>query len=129
MKADQSEVNKQVFALLLLNRFVQPNPFASSAGSSDAALIAKQSASSLLSEQLNQLAGSLIKGVDVDVDMTSDQNYYTGQTVNQTEMNVNVSKKLFNERVNVRVGSNFQLEDVMPGQSTSNIAGDISVEY
>ena len=129
MKTDESEVNKQVFALLLLNRFVQPNPFASSAGSSDAALIAKQSASSLLSEQLNQLAGSLIKGVDVDVDMTSDQNYYTGQTVNQTEMNVNVSKKLFNERVNVRVGSNFQLEDVMPGQSTSNIAGDISVEY
>jgi TamB, inner membrane protein subunit of TAM complex len=129
IRTDESEVNKQVFALLLLNRFVEENPFASAGGGSDAGLIARQSVSRLLSDQLNQLAGSLIKGVDINFDMNSDQTYYTGQGQTQTELNVAVSKKLFNDRVSVKVGSNFQLESVLPGQSASNLAGDISVDY
>jgi len=60
MATDEAEVNKQVFALLLLGRFVNENPFESSTPGADAGLIARQSASKILSDQLNQLAGSLV---------------------------------------------------------------------
>ena len=91
--------------------------------------IARQSASKILSDQLNQLAGSLIKGVDITFDMNSEQDYSSGTTLNQTDLNVKVSKSLFNDRIRVSVGSDFQLEEVNPGQNTTNIAGDVSVDY
>jgi hypothetical protein len=129
MRTDEAEVNKQVFALLLLGRFIQENPFQTAVASTNASTIAKQSASKILSDQLNQMAGSLISGVDVSFDMNSGQDYSSGSTVNQTQLNVNVSKSLFSDRIRVTVGSGFQLEDVNPGQNTSNIAGDVSVDY
>jgi len=129
MRTDEAEVNKQVFALLLLGRFIQENPFQSSGAPTDAGTIAKQSASKLLSDQLNQLAGSLIKGVDVNFDMNSDQDYSSGTATNQTDLNVKVSKSLFDDRIRVTVGSDFQLEETNPGQDASNIAGDVSVDY
>ncbi len=129
IKADESEVNKQVLALLLLGRFVQDNLLASATPGASTVMLAKQSVSSLLTDQLNTLAGSLIKGVDFNFDLNSDNNYYSGGSVAQTELNVVASKKLFNDRVSVTVGSNFQLDNTLPGQSTTNIAGDVKVDY
>jgi hypothetical protein len=129
MRTDEAEINKQVFALLLLGRFIQQNPFQSAGAPTDAGTIARQSASKLLSDQLNQLAASLIKGVDVTFDMNSDQDYSSGTATNQTDLNVKVSKSLFDDRVRVTVGSDFQLEQTNPGQNASNIAGDVSVDY
>ncbi|HET7000394.1 MAG TPA: translocation/assembly module TamB domain-containing protein, partial [Puia sp.] len=129
MRTDEAEINKQVFALLLLGRFIQQNPFQSAGAPTDAGTIARQSASKLLSDQLNQLAGSLIKGVDVTFDMNADQDYSSGNPTNQTDLNVKVSKNLFNDRIRVTVGSDFQLQEVNPGQNATNIAGDVSVDY
>jgi translocation and assembly module TamB len=129
MRTDVAEVNKQVFALLLLGRFIQENPFQTAGAPTDAGSIARQSASKLLSDQLNQLAGSLVKGVDVNFDLNSDQDYSSGSATNQTDLNVKVSKNLFDDRIRVTVGSDFQLEQTNPGQNASNIAGDVSVDY
>jgi hypothetical protein len=129
IKTDQAEVNKQVFALLLLNRFVQENPFVSQTPTYDAQTIAMQSVSKILSDQVNQLAASLVKGVDLTVDLNSDKDYTSGAPINQTQLNVGVSKNLFTDRVRVTVGSNFQLGEVNPNQDVSNIAGDVDVDY
>ncbi len=129
MRTDEAEINKQVFALLLLGRFIQQNPFQSAGAPTDAGTIARQSASKLLSDQLNQLAGSLIKGVDVTFDMNADQDYSSGSATNQTDLNVKVSKSLFDDRIRVTVGSDFQLQETNPGQNATNIAGDVSVDY
>jgi hypothetical protein len=129
MRTDEAEVNKQVFALLLLGRFVQENPFQSAGEGTSASSIARQSASKLLSDQLNQLAGSLVKGVDVNFDLNSSQDYSYGSAQNQTDLNVQVSKNIFNDRVRVGVGSDFQLEQTNPGQNASNIAGNVNVDY
>ena len=123
MRTDEAEINKQVFALLLLGRFVQENPFQTSSGGTDAGSIARQSASKLLSDQLNQLAGSLIKGVDINFDMNSGQDYSSGTATNQTDLNVKVSKSLFDDRIRVTVGSDFQLEQTNPGQNTNICRG------
>jgi hypothetical protein len=48
---------------------------------------------------------------------------------NQTQLNVAVSKSLFNDRIRVSVGSNFELEQVNPNQDASTIAGDLNLDY
>jgi hypothetical protein len=129
MRTDEAEINKQVLPSLLLGRFVQENPFQSSGGATNAESIARQSASKILSDQLNQLAGSLVKGVDINFDLNSGEDYSSGSATSQTELNVKVSKNLFEDRVRVSVGSDFQLEQTNPGQNTTNLAGDVSVDY
>ncbi|MBS1747720.1 MAG: translocation/assembly module TamB domain-containing protein [Bacteroidetes bacterium] len=129
LSVDESELNKQVFALLLLGRFVQENPFASSAGTSAEDQI-RASASRILTDQLNQLAGNLIKGVDINFDLSSGTDYSSGTAAEKTDLNVTVSKKLLNDRLRVNVGSNFQVEGPSnTNQNAINPAGDVSMDY
>lgn len=132
VRADESELNKQVFALLLLNRFVQEDPFASSGGSTNLTTLGLQSASRILSDQLNQLAGSLIKGVDINFDVNSEQDYSTGVQQTRTDVNVGVSKKLFNDRLVVNVGTDVGLQGAANSVTqvqNSSISGNFSVDY
>jgi translocation and assembly module TamB len=129
LRQEPSEMNKQVFALLLLNRFITENPLESSTGLS-AETLARQSASRLLTEQLNQLAAGLIHGVDINFDLTSMDDYSTGTKQTRTDLNVGLSKRLLNDRLTVSVGSNFELEGQQnTNRSSSNLAGNISIGY
>jgi hypothetical protein len=129
LRTEESEMNKQVFALLLLGRFVGENPFQSDAGLSAEAM-ARQSVSKILSQQLNNLASGLIKGVDLDFGLESSEDYSTGNKNTRTDLNVNISKKLLNDRLKVTVGSNFGLEgEARQNENTTNIAGDVTVDY
>jgi translocation and assembly module TamB len=130
LRQEPSELNKQVFSLLLLNRFVGENPFESSAGGLTAESFARQSASKLLTEQLNKLAGELVQGVDLNFDVASFDDYSTGTAQTRTDLNVGLSKRLLNDRLTVSVGSNFELEGAQnTNRSTSNIAGNVAVDY
>ncbi|MEP7143041.1 MAG: translocation/assembly module TamB domain-containing protein, partial [Ferruginibacter sp.] len=129
VRRDDAELNKQVFALLLLGRFVQENPLENSADATSLASMAKSSVSRILAEQLNNLAGSLIKGVDLNFGVNSEDDYSTGTRTNRTDLTVGVSKSLLNDRLRVSVGSNFQLEGSANTQNASNIAGDVAIDY
>jgi len=129
LRTQESELNKQVFALLLLNRFIGENPFESSAGTSGE-MMARQSVSKLLSQQLNNLAGDLIKGVDLNFGLDSSEDYSTGQKNTRTDLNVDISKRLLNDRLKVTVGSNFGLEgEARQNENMTNIAGDLTLDY
>jgi hypothetical protein len=131
IRAQESELDKQVFALLLLNRFVGEDPLQSAAGGgSSVGSLAFQSASQILTNQLDQLAGSLIKGVDIHFDLNQQQDFSSGTERDYTEMSVAVSKQMFNDRIQVTVGSNFDVQgEGNPNQQASNIAGDVAVDY
>ena len=128
---DEGELNKQVFALLALNRFIADNPFESLAGGGGgASTLARSSVSNLLTEQLNNLASDLIKGVDINFGVNTSEDYSTGSMQQKTDLEVGLSKKLFSDRLTVTVGSSFGLEGPQPaGQSSTNIAGDVNVQY
>ena len=129
LRQDENEMNKQVFALLLLNRFIGENPFQSNSGLS-AETMAKQSVSKILSQQLNNLASDLIKGVDLNFDLESTEDYSTGQRNERTDLNIDVSKRLLNDRLKVSVGSNFGVEgEARQNENTTNIAGDVTIDY
>lgn len=130
LRQDPDEMNKQVFALLLLNRFVGENPFSSETGGITASAFARDSASKVLSQQLNNLAGDLIKGFELNFDVNSYEDYTTGQKDDRTDLNVGLSKRLLNDRLKVTVGSSFGLEgEKQENQQMNNIAGDIAGEY
>jgi len=130
LRQEPGETNRQVFALLLLNRFVGQNPLASSTPMFSASSYARQSVSKLMTEQLNKLAAGLIDGVDLTFDVASTDDYTTGVQENRTELNVGLSKRLLNERLTVSVGSNFELEGPKnTKQKGSNVFGDLNINY
>src|SRR5688572_8790935 len=84
IRQDPSELNKQVFAVLLFNRFINENPFESGGGGGfNAGMMARQSVSKLLAEQLNDLAEDLIAGVEINFDVQSFEDYSTGNAANR----------------------------------------------
>lgn len=126
-----SELNKQVMGLLVLNSFIPDDPLASDGGGSGdfgVRNMARQSVSKILSQQLNNLAGNLIKGIDLNFDVESREDYSTGNAQETTNLKVGASKKLFNERLSVSVGSNVMLQGENQA-NPSSLVGDISVEY
>lgn len=128
---DENELNKQVFALLALNRFIAENPFQSLAGGGGGvSTLARSSVSKLLTEQLNNLASDLIQGVDINFGVNSSEDYSTGSLEQKTDLEVGLSKKLLNDRLTVTVGSSFGLEGPpTQNQKSTNIAGNVNVEY
>gem|GEM_PF-746730 len=132
LRADESATNKQVFSLLLLNRFVgeQSSDFFKSNTSFDQ--LARESVSKFLSSALDQVAGDLIKGVDVDLNLNSYEDYSTGDAQQKTDLNVAVSKSFLNDRLSITVGKNFGIEGSDAGakasQKPSNIP-DVTINY
>jgi hypothetical protein len=130
LRQEPAELNKQVFALLLLNRFIGENPFASESGGTNAESLARQSVSKILSQQLNDLAGDLIAGIQLEFDLQSTEDYTSGTLQNRTDLNVGVSKKLFDDRIKVTVGSSFGVEgQERANEDVTNIAGDVALDY
>lgn len=127
INTEENEVNTQAFALLTLGQFITGAPTVNSGGSE--ALI-RSSASRILTQQLNQMAGKYIKGVDFNFDVQSFQDYSTGNEAGRTQLNLEVRKKFMEDRLIVQVGSNFNLEgDAYEQQNSSDIIGDIVAEY
>ncbi|PRD57205.1 translocation/assembly module TamB [Sphingobacterium gobiense] len=130
IRDDPAELNKQVFSLIALGRFMSANPFESLSGGGGAEAMARNTVSSFLSSQLNNLASDLIKGVELDFNLQSEEDYLTGNAQTRTDLNVGVSKMLFDDRLKITIGSNFEVEgNTRPGEKASNIAGDISLDY
>lgn len=130
LRQDPSAMNKQVFALLLLNRFVGENPFSSQAGGTSAEAMARQSVSKILSQQLNDIAGGMVAGFQLEFDLNSTESYTSGTKDNRTDLDVGLSKKLLNDRLKVTIGSSFGLEgEERANDDSTNIAGDVSLEY
>lgn len=129
LRQEPSELNKQVFALLLLNRFIGDNPFSTGNSAMSAEGFARQSVSKLLSEQLNSLAAGLIEGVDINFDLESQEDYTTGEKRNRTDLNVAVSKRLLDDRLTVTVGSNFALENPNANREATNLAENVQLDY
>ena len=116
--------------VLVLGHFIGDNPLQSQGGSTTVEGVVRNSVSSLLSDQLNRLAGNLIAGVDLNFGLTSGEDYSSGTAQSRTDLNVGLSKRFLNDRLTVSVGNNFNLEGQnQPGQKTTDIAGNVSVNY
>ena len=128
LNEDPSALNKQVFALLVLGRFIQENPLQTETSGVSSA--ARATVGKLLSAQLNQLSSKLVSGVELNFDVQSYDEYQSGQAQGRTQVDIGVKKQLFNERLSVQVGGVVDVEGEKAKQnSASNITSDVTVEY
>ncbi len=134
VRSDPASINKQVFSLLLFGRFIpeQSSDFFKGNGG-DFSTLARQSVSQFLSSALNQIAGDIFKGVDIDLNLNS-YNDYSGTGTNQrTDLNIAVSKNFANDRITVTVGQNFGLEGqdaaAKASGASTGFSPDITVSY
>ena len=129
LRGDESQLNKQVFALLALNRFLGEDPLESS-GAGGLSSTSRASASRILTQQLSNLSEKYVKGVDLNLGVNSYEDYSSGQLEGRTQLQLGVSKTLLNDRVTVQVGGNVDVEGEKAKQNNaSNVAGNISIEY
>ena len=128
LNEDPSTLNKQVFALLVLNRFIQENPFQTESGGTST--IIRSTVSKFLSSQINRLSNKVLPGIDLNFDIQSYDDYQTGQAKGRTQVEIGVKKQLFNERLSVQLGGSVDVEGTRASQnSASDITGDVTVEY
>ena len=130
---NESELNKQVFALLVSGSFIADNPFSSSGGSSEnfATTAARNSVNGILAQQLNNISSRYIKGIDMNFGLTTYEDYSGSSTDIRTELDVQVSKKLLDERLTVEASGSFDMEGNRSYTATnsSHTYGEFSATY
>ena len=134
IRSDPAAINKQVFSLLLFNRFVseQSSDFFKGNGG-DFNDLARQSVSQFLSSALNEIADDIFKGIDIDLNLNSYNDFSNGGNTQRTDLNLAVSKSFANNRLVISVGKNFGIEGQdaatkSAGQNTG-FKPDITVAY
>ena len=127
----ESELNKQVFGLLVLGGFIPDD----SGSDLDQSLIAttaiSNSVNSILASQLNRFAGQLIKGVDINVGLQSYSDFTSGGSQTRTAMDFRVTKRMMDDRLSIEVGGGMDINSDQSGSNpgTDNFRGDITVIY
>ncbi|MGG9962745.1 translocation/assembly module TamB domain-containing protein [Ferruginibacter sp. SUN106] len=131
IRGDESATNKQVFSLLLLGRFTgeQSSDFFKGNGN-DFNDIARQSVSQFLSGALNEIAGNLLKGVDIDLNLNSYRDYSNGGNAQRTDLNVALSKTFLDDKITVSVGKNFGVQGQDAAAKANNsFIPDVTIAY
>nr|WP_017730669.1 translocation/assembly module TamB domain-containing protein [Nafulsella turpanensis] len=137
IRQDETRLFKQVFGLIVLNRFIGDTPAIGGAGGGGATAAINsrvdQSLSAFLSEQLNALTQDYL-GVSIDVDIDSRQNM-EGQDASLTakDVDLQVGRSFFDDRVEVKVGGTTSVgEDgtaVASEQGGPDFAGNFTILY
>ncbi|BAO56641.1 translocation/assembly module TamB domain-containing protein [Nonlabens marinus] len=124
------ELNKQVFSLLVLNKFFPTSGADGSSGGT--AAIARDNINQALSDQLNQFGGQLLgnTGVDLNFGLDSYTDYQGNSPQERTQLDVTASKKLLDDRLIVSVGSEVDLQgSASEEEGPTPVIGNVSIEY
>ncbi len=126
----EQELNKQVFSLLVLNRFF---PESGSDGSSGGTLaVARDNLNSALSDQLNMLSGKILgeSGVQLNFNVDSFTDYQGENPEERTQLGINAQKAFLEDRLIVEVGSDVDIQGGnQQGQASSPLIGNVSISY
>lgn len=116
--ANADDLNKQVFSLIVLNRFLPTD----AQNTSDLGAGSATTGTELLSNQLSNFLSGVSKDFDLGV------NWRTGDAITQDEVEVAVSTQIFNDRLQLtsNVGVSYGSGGTQQG---NNLIGDFSAEY
>ena len=130
LNSQEAELNKQVFSLLVLNRFY---PTSGSAGDGGGNLsIARDNLNQALSDQLNMFSDKLLgdTGVELNFGVDSYTDYQGNTATERTQVDIEAQKRLLDDRLIVSVGSEVDVQGSnRPGEEASPVIGNVSIEY
>ncbi len=130
LNSQEAELNKQVFSLLALNRFF-PDSGSDGSGGGTAAL-ARDNVNKVLSGELNAFSNRIFgkTGFELDFNLDSFTDYQGETPQDRTQLNINASKKLFDDRLIVTAGSAVDVEgNAQTSQEPTPLIGNVSLEY
>jgi hypothetical protein len=116
---------KQVFGLIVLNRFIPTGGGLGSGGSNYTTAVNERidnSLSRLLSGTLNELTQQYLGGVQINMDLESDQFQSQNTALADRSLDVSVSKAFFNDRLQVSVGGMTTLNTNSGAAATQGMA-------
>lgn len=125
----ENELNKQVFSLLVLNRFF---PDSGSDGSAGGTLsFARDNLNEALSDQLNIFSDRLLgeTGIDLDFGLDTFTDYQGESPQERTQLDITAQKSLMDDRLIVSVGSEVDLQGSSQVEEGSPVIGNVSLEY
>ena len=135
--ADVNELNKQVFGLLVLNRFISPESLAG--GNDFLKSGVSTTVSELLSTYLSSYLNDAISGLIPDSELSFNWRNYTAEDIifdpdsdigSRNEIELIFTKYLLDNRLSIDIGGNFDVGSRLPGQEDNIFgAGDFVVEY
>lgn len=132
LNSNESELNKQVISLMVFNSFMGADAPGDNRVSYAINNKARQTLGNLISQQLNKFSEQYIKGVNVNFDIQSYQSY-DNQSSARTDVSLDVSRSMFNDRLTIQVGGSLEIEEGnnQGGQNyqANQIAGDFLLEY
>ena len=125
----EDELNRQVFSLLVLNRFY-PDP-GSDGSTGGVASIARDNLNDAIADQLNTFSDKLLEnsGFELNFGLDSYTDYQGTSPQERTQLDIAAQKKLFNDRVIVSVGSEVDIQGGSSSGEETPIIGNVSIEY
>ncbi|WP_379658466.1 translocation/assembly module TamB domain-containing protein [Psychroflexus salinarum] len=129
LNQQDDQLNKQVFSLLVLNRFY---PESGSDGSQGGpASMARDNINQALSDQLNRFSDKLTgnTGISLNFDVNSYTDYQGSSGQQRTNLDVSAQKKLFDDRLVVEAGSQVNIQGDQRAGESQGVIGNVSVEY
>ncbi|OBX26812.1 hypothetical protein A9996_03105 [Gelidibacter algens] len=129
LNQQEDELNRQVFSLLVLNRFY-PDP-GSDGSTGGVASIARDNLNDAVADQLNIFSDKLLgsSGLDLNFDLDSYTDYQGNSPQERTQLDIAAQKKLFDDRLIVSVGSAVDVQGSSSTGEATPIIGNVSIEY
>lgn len=118
----EQELNRQVFSLIVLNRFMQPPNYAGG-GAPSGSNFAGTTGFELMSNQVSNWLSSLSNDLDLGV------NYRPGDNITQDEVELAVSTQLFDERLQLSTNVGVQYGAAAAAGNSNALVGDFQLEY
>lgn len=129
LNQQEDELNRQVFSLLVLNRFY-PDP-GSDGSAGGVASIARDNLNDAVADQLNTFSDKLLgnSGFDLNFGLDTFTDYQGNSPQERTQLDIAAQKKLLNDRLIVSVGSEVDVQGRSQTGEETPIIGNVSIEY
>lgn len=126
-QANEEELNRQVFGLLVLNTFIQDETGDSGPSTSLATTAARNSVNALLTDQLNRVTGNVVKGMDIQLGVNTYDQAAGGELYQRTSVDYKVSQRVLNDRVTIEAGGSVGVDE--RGQNVSGVSNTRAAQY
>lgn len=125
--ANEEELNRQVFGLLVLNTFIQDETGSGGPSTSLATSAARNSVNAMLTDQLNRATGKIAKGLDLQLGVNTYDQAQGNELYQRTTVDYKVSQRVLNDRITIEAGGSVGVDE--REQNVSGVSNTRAAQY